>query len=222
MSYSACMGGGGPAFKVNPTTGAPAVDGTLAPNLPTDNQPFSNNPLAPCWIETDDQARTLPYFGVNANMRPLWNNGPMHLNSSRGVQGIPDGTSNQILVGETMFCGLISAYVDSNNPANKPAAWTWASAIRPNNGCCPVLFNTVGVLCGMNQPCIEYNMATARRRKGSANGHSMIMEGYSSWHSGGGHVCLADGSVRFISENTDVTLQQKMGSTYDGLVIGEF
>jgi len=65
-------------------------------------------------------------------------------------------------------------------------------------------------------------MQLAKSRRGAANGHSMIMEGYSSWHVGGGHLLLADGSTRFISENTDVTLQQKMGSTYDGLTLGEF
>jgi prepilin-type N-terminal cleavage/methylation domain-containing protein len=227
MCYSACMGGGGPAFKIDKTTGAPAVDGTMAPNLPMDNFQFSNNPLAPCWISTADQARTLPFYGQNANMRPLWNNGPMHLNSSVGVEAITDGTSNQVLAGETMFVGLRSAYRNQADPANIGAYWTWASSIRPSggtspNGCCAVLFNTVGILCGMNRPMIEYDMTIAKRRKGAANGHSMIMEGYSSWHAGGGHVCLADGSVRFIGESTDVTLQQKMGSTYDGLVLGEF
>jgi len=220
MCYSACMGGGGPAFKTDPLTGNPAVDGTIPANLPTDNQPFSNNPMMPCWNGSATQ--TLPFYGVNANFRPMWNNGPMHLNSSRGVQAIPDGTSNQVLVGETMFVGLRSAYGDTSNPANIPAYWTWASATRPSNGCCAVNFNTVGILCGMNQPQIEYTMQIARTRRGAANGHSMIMEGYSSWHVGGGHVCLADGSVRFISENTDVTLQQKMGSTYDGGILGEF
>lgn len=220
MCYSACMGGGGPAFKINPTTGQPAVDGTTPPNLPTDNQPFSNNPLAPCW--NGNPSQTLPFLGVNANWRPLWNNGPMHMNSSKGVNAITDGTTNQVLVGETMFVGLKKAYSDASNPASVGAYWTWASASRPNNGCCPVLFNTVGILCGMNQPQIEYTMQIAKTRGGAANGHSMIMEGYSSWHVGGGHVCLADGSVRFISENTDLTLQQKMGSVYDGLVLGEF
>jgi hypothetical protein len=84
------------------------------------------------------------------------------------------------------------------------------------------MFNTVGILCGMNQPQIEYTMQIARQRRGAANGHSMIMEGYSSWHTGGGHILLADGSTRFISENTDVTLQQKMGACSDGLTLGEF
>jgi prepilin-type N-terminal cleavage/methylation domain-containing protein len=214
-SYSACMGGGGPAFKVDPVTGAPAVDGTIPQNAPADNLPFSNNPLMPCYNINPTQ--TLPFIGVNTNFRPSWNNGVMFMNSSVNVSAIQDGTTNQVMVGETMFCGLQQNY---GGPTG--AYWTWASAIRPHTGCCQVLFNTVGILCGMNNPQIEYTMAIARQRQGAANGHSMIQEGYSSWHTGGGFILLADGSVRFISDNTDLLIQQEMGSTYDGRTLGEF
>ena len=180
--------------------------------LPTDNQPFSNNPMMPCF--NNMPAATLPNTAVNANIRPLWNNGPMHLNSSKSVAAITDGTSNQVLVGETMYVGLASNY-------NNAFYWTWASAFR-THASFVFLANTTGILCGMNQPQIDFTMALARSRRGSANGHSMAMEGYSSWHTGGGHLLLCDGSVRFISENTDVTLQQKMGSGSDGFVLGEF
>ncbi|MGE0378917.1 MAG: DUF1559 domain-containing protein, partial [Planctomycetaceae bacterium] len=219
--YSACMGGGGPAFKTDLVTGAPAVDGTIPANASANNRPFSNNPLMPCWNNLPTQ--TLPFIGINANWRPIWNNGPMHLNSSRSVTTIGDGTSNQVLVGETLYVGLAQNY-GGEHPTQPGAYWTWASSTRPvsTTNCCPVLFNTVGILCGMNQPLIEYTLDTAKRRRGAATGHSMIMEGYSSWHSGGGHLCLADGSVRFMSANADVTLQQKMGSISDGLVLGEF
>jgi len=206
-SYNACMGGGGPAWKTDPNTGQPAVDGTIPQNAPSDNQPYSNNPMMPCYNSSPGQ--TLPYIGVNTNFRPEWNNGVMHMNSSVSVAGIQDGTSNQVLVGETMFCVLIQNY---------PGAWaTWCSAIRPSGGL-PVLFNTSAILCGMNQPLIEYTMTIARQRGGAANGHSMIQEGYSSWHAGGGHVLFADGSVRFFTDSMDLLTQQKFGSRRDGNV----
>ncbi|WP_339728518.1 DUF1559 domain-containing protein [uncultured Gimesia sp.] len=44
----------------------------------------------------------------------------------------------------------------------------------------------------------------------------------SSFHVGGIHVLLADGSVRFISENIDATIWSRLGSMADGQVIGEF
>lgn len=222
LCYYACMGGGGPAFKTD-LMGQPAVDGTIPPNSPTDNNPFSNNPLMPCWNNLPTQ--TLPFLGVNANMRPMWDNGPMHLNSAKNITTITDGTSNQVLVGETMFVGLDKNYQDASNPANRPASWTWASATRPRSSignCCPVMFNTAAILCGMNKPCIEYDLATAKKRGGAANGHSMIMEGFSSWHVGGGHLGLGDGSVRFMGENTDLQLQQRLGAINDGGIIADF
>lgn len=216
--YNACMGGGGPAFKTDPLTGAPAVDGTIPPAAAADNQPFSGNALMPC--SNNSPAQTLPFIGVNSNWRPIWNNGPMHLNSSRSVESIKDGTSNQVLVGETMYVTLADNY---GGPQG--AFLTWASSCRPRGGvgdCCPVIGNTAGILCGMNQPQIEYTLQTAFARGGAASGHSMIMEGFSSWHTGGGHVCLADGSVQFVSQNAEITIQQKMGAIRDGQVTGNF
>jgi prepilin-type N-terminal cleavage/methylation domain-containing protein len=210
-SYNACMGGGGPAWKTDPSTGAPAVDGTIPSNVASDNVPFANNPLMPCY--NSSPAQTLPFIGVNTNFRPQWNNGPMHLNSSKSISAIKDGSSNQVLVGETMFIGL-----KDNYPG---AYWTWASALRVSTGL-PVQFNSTAILCGMNQPLIEYTMQIAKQREGSANGHSMLQEGFSSWHDGGGHLLMADGSTRFMSENADLGLQQKLGSTRDGLPTGDF
>ena len=212
INYFACMGGGGPAFKTDPLTGQPAVDGTFPPNTSADNQPYSNNPMMPCF--SNMPSATLPATFVNANIRPVWNNGPLHMNSSNNLTGIRDGSSNQVLVGESMYVGLASNYNDSYY-------WTWASSFRTHSSFL-VLFNTAGILCGMNQPLIDYTIQQARNRRGSANGHSQCMEGYSSWHTGGGHLLLADGSVRFISDNTELTLQQKLGSSNDGFVLGEF
>ncbi|QDT56481.1 Type II secretion system protein G precursor [Caulifigura coniformis] len=44
----------------------------------------------------------------------------------------------------------------------------------------------------------------------------------SSYHTGGVQVCMADGSVRFVSENIDFATWQGVGSRGDGQVVGEF
>lgn len=44
----------------------------------------------------------------------------------------------------------------------------------------------------------------------------------SSWHTGGVQICLADGSVKFISDNIDNGTWVKIGARNDGQVIGEF
>jgi len=219
--YKACSGGGGPAFKTNPEFGTPDVDGTFPPNNPTDNVQHSQNPLMPC--ANNRPTDVMPQYnngaGTDVNWRPIWNNGAMHLNSSRSVENIKDGTSNTVLLGETMYITLADNYGGSTGSYT-----TWASSCRPRGSigdCCPLIGNTAGILCGMNQPLIEYTLETAKGRGGAASGHSMIQEGFSSWHTGGGHVCLADGSVRFISENAEITIQQKMGAIRDGQISGE-
>ncbi|MBM4074337.1 MAG: DUF1559 domain-containing protein [Planctomycetes bacterium] len=192
-----------------------ANDGTTPENAPTDNQPLSDNPMAPCYNQ-GNPTQAVPFYGINANYRPLFNNGIMHLNSSVSINAVQDGTSNVILVGETMYCTLRKNYIG--------ATITWAGASRTRNSLSNliVVANTAAVFCGMNKPLVEYDMPTAKKRQGAANGHSMIQLGFSSWHDGGGHVCLGDGSVRFISENADLLTQQRLGSIRDGQTVGEF
>lgn len=51
----------------------------------------------------------------------------------------------------------------------------------------------------------------------------VIMEiSFGSWHVGGAQFAMADGSVRFISENTDQTLLRGLGSIQGREVIGDF
>jgi len=210
-NYNCCTGGGGPAFKTDPTTGLPAVDGTIPQNGSTDNQPFSNNPLMPCYNANPSDVLVAGISDtVNYNFRPQWNSGPMHLNSSKGIQSIKDGTSNQILVGETMYSSLQQNYGG--------AWWGWGSGVRVSTGL-PVQFNATAVLCGMNKPLDDFTMVQARQREGSANGHSMCQEGFSSWHDGGGHLLMCDGSVRFMSNTVTLALLQALATKAQGEVV---
>jgi prepilin-type N-terminal cleavage/methylation domain-containing protein len=196
-SYNACMGGGGPAWKTDTATGASAVDGTMPQNASSDNAPYSNNPLMPCYNANPGDVLVAGVSDIaNYNFRPQWNSGPIHLNSSKSVSALKDGSSNQVLVGETMYSALQQNYTGSPDGAY----WTWASSARVSTGL-PVQFNTTAIVCGMNKPLIDFTFAQAKQREGSSNGHSMMQEGYSSWHDGGGHLLMADGAVRFMSEN---------------------
>lgn len=46
--------------------------------------------------------------------------------------------------------------------------------------------------------------------------------GFRSYHTGGAHFCLADGSVRFISENINLFVLSYLGTKGGGEVIGDF
>ena len=56
--------------------------------------------------------------------------------------------------------------------------------------------------------------------KGDAPGHSAGW--LSSYHAGGTQVLMADGSVRFISENIDPTLMQKLATVDGGETVGDY
>jgi prepilin-type processing-associated H-X9-DG protein len=50
----------------------------------------------------------------------------------------------------------------------------------------------------------------------------MFYNGIGSHHTGGAHVLLGDGSVRFLSANLDLLTQWRLSDRIDGAVVGEF
>ncbi len=55
------------------------------------------------------------------------------------------------------------------------------------------------------------------------NFHGVLMEiGVRSYHVGGAQFALADGSVRFMSENMDLKTYQALATRQGGEVVGEF
>jgi prepilin-type processing-associated H-X9-DG protein len=43
-----------------------------------------------------------------------------------------------------------------------------------------------------------------------------------SWHTGGCHAAMGDGSVRFLNENTDTILLKWLAGSQDGRVVSDF
>ena len=50
----------------------------------------------------------------------------------------------------------------------------------------------------------------------------MQTRGFSSYHTGGAHMLMADGSTQFLSENMDLTTYRQLGKRADGFPIGGF
>jgi len=218
-SYNACTGGGGPAWKTDSVSGAASVDGTIPQAQSVDNLPNSNNPMMPCYNATPTKQVYAPGTSdvSGYDFKPQWNSGVMHLNSANSVGSVKDGTSNVMLAGETLYAGIIANYSSGTTFKH----WSWASSATVNVAS-PVVFQSAGVLYGMNKPQDEFTWTQAKNREGSALGYSMMQEGFSSWHDGGGHILMADGAVRFLSDNTDLLTQQKLGNRKDGFTLGDF
>ncbi len=75
-------------------------------------------------------------------------------------------------------------------------------------------FNTLNPPNSRNVDCMECGGCSWYDARGVINARSR--------HSGGVHVLLADGSVRFVGDTIDITTWQRLGAIADGNSIGEY
>ncbi|MEX0729087.1 MAG: DUF1559 domain-containing protein [Planctomycetaceae bacterium] len=128
------------------------------------------------------------------------NAGLLFLNSSITYEDVGDGSSNTLLVGE----------MTSDDDSLGWASGTRASlrnAGSPINDQDPSQLRNVG---GGGPPEIQ------------AEVNVLFVGGFGSFHAGGAHVALADGSVRFISENINSETLKWLADRSDGEMLTEF
>ncbi len=130
------------------------------------------------------------------------NNGVMFLNSSIGFRQIRDGASNTIMVGE-------KCVVDNANELG------WMSGTKST------LRNT-GVAINKGWDIGGPGVGGARFRMPLPPPDDTATSGFSSYHTGGAQFVLADGSVRFISENVNLATYVNLGNRADMEIVGEF
>jgi hypothetical protein len=137
----------------------------------------------------------------------FWN-GILGVNTKHGFRDISDGSSNVIIVGESYYdtmeldfwwgCGLRTKHASNNVP----------------NGVCATSFpiNSGEDIYKANvNPTVIMNQGL----------HNPIRtRTFGSYHTGGCHFLLGDGSVHFLSENMNLQVYQSLGQMADGLPIG--
>jgi len=162
--------------------------------------------------------------GYTARQGGTWNHldasheptGLFWRDSSVRMRDITDGTSNTIALGERAW--------ELNNPTG--------SKLQCNGG------NVFGTSVNNEQLTIRQNMgagAVAMNSPVDNSGTDDCAYGFASAHQGGAQFVLADGSVRFISENIDHQIEatgvggsfddttfEKLLARNDGRVLGEF
>jgi len=118
-------------------------------------------------------------------------------NSGTAIGEIRDGTSNTMIVGER--------YVPEGTAAATVGHGTWIGATDCSTpaGLASVLGDTSSAL----------NAGVAKRQ---------TTTGFGSAHSMGAHLLLADGSVRFVSENIDIDVYRDLSTISDGRKVGEY
>lgn len=124
-----------------------------------------------------------------------------------------DGTSNVMMIAEQ---SRLTANRDVR--ANYYGGWTGLAGEMsrgvPGTG-------TSGQHWGSGTTAIRYSINTNTLASGNDNSWDFNTS-INSYHVGGVQVGLADGSVRFVSENIDFATLLRLASMNDGMVLGEF
>lgn len=138
------------------------------------------------------------------------NNGILAPNECFAIRDITDGTSNTIIVAEQS--GKIANLYDIRS--NYYGGWNGHTDSRK-----PPQFT--GSPWGSGTSAIRYRINLNSRPTG-ANSTWDANTILNSYHPGGIHIALADGSSRFISENINMLTLKRLASKQDGQVLGEF
>jgi prepilin-type N-terminal cleavage/methylation domain-containing protein len=125
-----------------------------------------------------------------------------------GFNGILDGTSNQIFIGEQSCYGYNGSSQVDIRTAKIYSGWmgaVWADRL-------------------MNHTAVRYSINTRDQTLAGiqANGNSGNNNGIFSQHTGGAQVLMGDGTVRFLSESMELTTLKNLCSRADGQVVGEY
>lgn len=126
-------------------------------------------------------------------------------NSKIRMRDITDGTSNTLMIGEREA---------KSNSARRDGIWVGTNGSKAN------YFDSIGHGYAIAPTGSSNSGNRARTRINYDGGSSNIA--YSSFHKGGAQFVLADGSVRFLSENLNTGTFRWLGQRDDGRVLGEF
>lgn len=143
-------------------------------------------------------------------------NGLLAGNSIFKMRDVTDGTSNTIIVAEQS--GLVN---NTDMRANYYGGWL---GINQGTFRKPSTVSGSDDYWGAGTTSLRYPINSSWK-SGAPGGANNPYDGstiINSFHTGGIHVALTDGSIRFISENLDFTLLTLLCVRNDGQVVGEF
>ncbi len=148
---------------------------------------------------------------ANAASDPV-NRGLFYVNSKIRIGDVTDGTSNTFLFGERSHRDPeFDRIYDSPTPfpISGWSGWAWTSSV-----------NSVGDILGHAAVPINYQVPTTapKRSANSAAANLFINDRVCAWgsfHSGGANFGMGDGSVRFLTDGTELAVLQAL-ATRDG------
>ncbi|MDB5338670.1 MAG: hypothetical protein JWN70_4289 [Planctomycetaceae bacterium] len=208
-------------FHQSPNAVASSMSGVIANKVPLYYCPTS--PGAQIW-KGDVTWRARPHYVVSwgngsastttATTRAMFgiltNTAPLNPYSAR-MRDITDGTSNTMMMSEIRVPADESSNDSRGDVFNDDlayASFAFYTVNGPNSSVADSIANCPGT--GSTIP-----------RAPCDNGGSKQLAARSD-HVGGVHVLMADGAVRFVSDNISMTIWQAVGSASGGEIVGEF
>jgi hypothetical protein len=171
------------------------------------------------------------YVGIAGSVRPeampagaTSRGGMFFRNSNRGVRDCLDGTSNSMVVGEYSgrAKGGINGVKQTDGYASggalsttNPVPWYGWYESNPANPSAPGA-------TWHGYKTIQYAPNLYWHGTGSAVGTNINTQSLKSEHTGGIHILMGDGAVRFLSENINLTTYYNLADIADGFTTGEF
>lgn len=138
------------------------------------------------------------------------NNGVLFLNSSVSFDEILDGCSKTLFVGE---------FIEGNQLG-------WVSGTRSTLRNAGTFINSDDGKIFTGQAAYEERFLSEEESTISGNttpnSNKSFVGGFSSYHTGGGHFGIGDGSVRFLSQNINQSVYEALANRHDGQLISDF
>jgi prepilin-type N-terminal cleavage/methylation domain-containing protein len=147
------------------------------------------------------------FWASSDNFRSFFDNGLIVINGRIRAGSVSDGLAKTLLVGETRYQSSqedIDAY-ELAVPADKgrfTGQWpSWATTSRAFGS---------HIMYGTTAAAVVYGINAY-----DTYGNVSIGNGFSGFHPGGCHLAFGDGAVRFVVNQTDITLLRSLGCRAD-------
>ena len=210
-----------------PSSAAPSVGiaGTLQANAGGNPQLWDYVGIMGAFPDPGGRTST---FGTGYNGGKFSATGLLGPSAIRGLRHASDGSSNTMIVGEQS--GMVATAANPNTKidarANYYGGWSGYSGLARGDNTLqdvppPWPGGDSGDVWASGITCVRYAPNTKIVGPGSGAPYepNTILN---SFHTGGIHGLLADGSVRFISENINFLTLAALSTMDDGTVLGEF